>query len=166
MNALLKQRALLSPATTTRLCAVRRFVAADVITLGNELGGRKIGHINDGFRKNFLGVVEEGIPGHDVTGRTLDKPSTSYQILDMLGDRDERRGIIALGHFFEIVGLRETGPGLWDGTLNIGYARSPVDQNFWALCWNVMPINGKLEIGARPANDAYNWDTGIRVFGG
>lgn len=161
-----EQQSLLIPIPATPLGAVERFVVADVIKLGNEIGGIKIGWIGDNFKRHFLDVVEENVPARDLPGNTLAQYARDEPIINALGGtmKDLGPAATALAHLFGMIPLGPAGPGLFNGYANIGYAVSPVDQEPWAVFWYVHV--GELHVFARPASSPRAWDGGFRVFGG
>ena len=160
-----EQSSLLIPHSVTAMPAVERF-AANVVRIGDEIGGIEIGWICDYFERHFLGVVEENVPARDLPGHTLARYSRDEPIITAMGGTMKDLGPAGtpLAHLFGVIPLGLKGPGLFNGYINIGYALSPIDQEPCAVHWNV--YDGKLGIRASPASRPFVWLGGYCVFGG
>lgn len=142
----------------TKLYGVKKFVVADKYKLGAVIGGRTIVWFGAKFLFHFGGVVEENVPARIVQTSTIAKVTDDPAVIAALG---EENADMHLAHHYRIMELGEDGPGLFNGWGNIGYKRSPIDHQLWAVRWHV--LDGGIYIGSRPGTVPGEWGTGPAV---
>jgi hypothetical protein len=151
---------LLGQASLTQLEAVERFVFADKFKLGAVVDGRTIVWLGAKFVLHFKDVVEENVPAREMKASSLLKVTDDPEVIAALGEHAE----VHLAHLYRIIELGEKGPGLFNGWGNIGYRRSPIDNQLWAVRWHV--LDGGIYIGSRPGTVPGEWGSGPMVHGG
>ena len=150
--------------TPTLMKAVERFVVADHFKVGNVVGGLKIRSVSNTFRWNFFDVVEKNIPERLLPAWTLAEFSHGLPILPELGGENARSTQIHLSHFFKTIELGKSGPGLLNGSVNIGYKVSLHDDEYYVLRWSVH--NEEVDVDTLPAVWPVGICRGARVLGG
>ncbi len=151
---------LLGHPSLTHLEAVDKFVFADKFRLGALVDGRTIVWFGAKFLLHFKDVVEGNVPDREMYSSTILKATDDPAIIAELGEKAE----VHLAHLYRIIELGEKGPGLFNGWGNIGYKRSPLDQQLWAVRWHV--LDGGIFIGSRPGTVPGEWGSGPMVHGG
>ena len=94
---------LLKRSGTIRVSGAKRFVARGAFGPDNPAGVKF--WLNENFKNNFLGKVEEGVPAAELAVQTLTKASRDSLIMDELGDKKET----FLSYLYELTSCQPRG---------------------------------------------------------
>lgn len=153
--------ALLVKIDDVQVGAVARFVAAEKFVKENTPDDVQLYGMNDDFKKNFLGIVEEHVPACTLQKHRLIKSSLDKPILDELGDCAKTK----LSHLWELLKKQpegERGALLTDGRANIWYIED-VKGDGWAVDARWLAGRGWC-VGAYSMSLPNVWGAGYAVF--
>ena len=138
------------------LTAVKESNVGEQIKLGQVIGDYEITYVDPDFDKQYAHLIERDVPARKLPVWRLLKSSRDLTIIKLLGELPKAE--MAIAHAVQVIKRGPKGPGLFNGSANIGY------KNGWAFVWYV---NGR-ELGwsADSVSRPGVWGRGFGVCGG
>jgi len=149
---------LLKRSGTIRVSGAKRFVARGAFGPDNPAGVKF--WLNENFKNNFLGKVEEGVPAAELAVQTLTKASRDSLIMDELGDKKET----FLSYLYELTGRQPRGEigDLSVERVYLFYIRDATGK-FWAVRADWRSHGREWCVFASPVSGPGEWFSGFRV---